>query len=116
MSARKRKTTFESLRRRAAAERREDRVTRAAVEMDAKIDALLADPKKNPLPIPDVVVPVVLSLAGMLAGDGEQGDAIRRCADLRSARWFFETAISQIDAAMKKKSTSTKNTKKERAT
>ena len=79
--------------------------------MSDRIDALLADPKKNPLPLPEVVVPIALSLCGMLAGPDEEGDAVRRCAELRLNKWAIETAVSQIDAVMK----NTK-AKKERAT
>lgn len=91
---------------------REARVARVAIGMNDRIDALLADPKKNPMPIPDVTVPIVLSLAALIVGKSEEGDAIRRCAEIRFDRWFVETAVSQIDAVMKKKT----NGKKERAT
>jgi predicted Mrr-cat superfamily restriction endonuclease len=95
---------------------REARVTRAALDMSDRIDALLVDPKKNPLPLPEVVVPIALSLCGMLAGPDEDGDAIRRCAGLRFDKWLIETTVSQIDAAMNKNASAKTNAKKERAT
>jgi hypothetical protein len=91
-ASKKKRTTFETL-------KREARVMRKAIDMNGRIDALLADPKKNPMPIPDVAVPIVLSLAALIIGDGEESDTIRRCAEIRFDRWFIETAISQIGAA-----------------